>query len=316
MAVSIATINSLKSLPCFNEIQTISLLTNGLSQTAIKVSTSSQVYFAKKLNNETAITEVTCALLCDQYAARDSSGRYTNQQLSPQVIYHDHQWLVTEYINGTTLADSQYKPGARIANALSLMSRLHQLPISSSHLTIPTLNASLTVKRLLTNLTPLLTTQGNIIEKVSKYLTLEVERLNKASDESNVLCHGDINFTNILLQSQQKSWLIDFECAHFASIEFDIAMFIAVNNIPTAQLSIIVASYIELNQHFRCNKELLHYYLLYSFFINGLWYLNNKDKDEQSEGLFQKCAIAQWSAFDNFASKHAKQMPKLLPLLA
>ena len=308
MSLDVDVINSLKSLPCFNEIQAISLLVKGLSQTSLKVTTASQVFFAKKLHHDTAITEVYCALTC---STEDST-----QDLSPQVIYHDQQWLVTEFIDGMTLTDSAIEDKIKISTSIALMAKLHKLPISSGKQSIPELNTAQSANRLLTKPVRYLAHQSPILDKVTKCLTLSINSLIQASENPNALCHGDINFTNILVDKGKRSWLIDFECAHIAPVDFDLAMFIAVNNIPTQQLNELVHNYNKLNPQYRCNKALLNHYILYSFFINGLWYFNNKHNDRQSEVLFHKLALEQWSAFDRFSIECAIEIPKLIPLLA
>ncbi len=302
--------NSLNCLPCFNDIKGFSFLTDGLSQTAIKVNTATQTFFAKKLNEETASTEIFCAVLC----AADSSGQVANHPLSPSVIYHDQQWLVTEYITGITLADSNLESEVKMATALSLMAPLHKLAVSLSKQSIPRLDTTQSVKRLLTKPALFLTYQNQILDKLTKYLTSTIGSLIKVSQSPSVLCHGDINFSNILMDNTQTPWLIDFECAHLAPVEFDLAMFIAVNNIATVQISEIVDEYRKLVPSYQPNKKLLTYYILYSFYINGLWYFDNINEDDSTTHL-KSFAVEQWSAFDCFAIEHAIPVPNLMSLI-
>lgn len=315
MPIPIDVINSLKSLPCFSEIQAISLLANGLSQTSLKVTTSSQVFFAKKLNDETANTEISCALLCALSCVREGSGQDAKQRLSPPVIYHDQQWLVTEFINGITLAESQLNDEVKTSTALSLLAKLHQLPALVTKYTIHQLNTSLSVKRLLTNPAPLLATQGHVLDNVTKILTAAIDHFIKASKSPSVLCHGDINFTNILIDDEQRSWLIDFECAHVAPVEFDLAMFIAINNIADCKIAGVVNDYGKLVASYQPNKQLLNYFILYSFYINGLWYFDNLN-DLPTDKQLHALAIEQWSAFDCFAKNHSIAITKLMPLVS
>ena len=91
-------------------------------------------------------------------------------------------------------------------------------------------------------------------------------------------------------------------------------MFIAVNNISTHLIDDIVASYTVLVPNYRPNLTLLTYYLLYSFFINGLWYLDNTN-DSKTNNTLQSLAIEQWSAFDSFALKCLVDLPKLMSLI-
>ncbi|MCJ8295437.1 MAG: phosphotransferase [Colwellia sp.] len=314
MALHADLINSLKTLPCFDEIKAISLLANGLSQTSLKVTTASQVFFAKKLNGETASTEVSCALLCANYSTKQASGAESKYHLSPQVIYHDRQWLVTEFINGTALADSDVKNDIKICTAIALMAKLHQLPTAVAMQSINQLNTTLSVERLFTNPASFLVIHRRFLDKVTKPLSITINSLIMAAKSPSVLCHGDINFTNILLDNQQKAWLIDFECAHLAPVEFDLAMFIAVNNIADGKIAEIVNDYGKLVPRYRPNDKLLNYYILYSFYINGLWYFDNIN-ELVADSLMYALGIEQWSAFDRFANEHSIAMPKLMSII-
>ena len=315
MAVPIDVINSLKSLPCFTEIKAISLLANGLSQTSLKVTTTAQVFFAKKLNEETASTEISCALLCARVNSSRTSELGRKKKLSPQVIYLDQQWLVTEFINGITLSDSDVKNDIKISTALTLMAKLHQLPTAVAMQSINQLNTTLSVKRLLTNPAPFIAKHSYFLDKVTKSLSTTITSLIIADKTPSVLCHGDINFTNILLDEKQRSWLIDFECAHVAPVEFDLAMFIAINNIADCKIAGVVNDYGKLVASYQPNKQLLNYFILYSFYINGLWYFDNLN-DLPTDKQLHALAIEQWSAFDCFAKNHSIAITKLMPLVS
>ena len=314
MAVPIDVINSLKSLPCFTEIKAISLLANGLSQTSLKVTTAAQVFFAKKLNEESASTEISCALLCARVHSTRTSELGRWKKLSPQVIYHDQQWLVTEFINGIALADSHLKNNIKISTALTLMAKLHQLPTAVAMQSINQLNTTLSVKRLLTNPIPFIAKHSYFLDKATKSLSASITNLIITAKSPSVLCHGDINFTNILLDDEKSSWLIDFECAHLAPVEFDLAMFIAVNNIADCKIAEIVNDYGKLVPTYQPNLELLNYYILYSFYINGLWFFDNIN-ELAADKLMYALGIEQWSAFDCFANEHSIVVPKLMPII-
>jgi len=314
MSIPIDVMNSLKSLPFFSEIQAISLLANGLSQTALKVTTPTQVFFAKKLSKETACTEISCALLCAGLNTKDVSEQGTNQQLSPQVIYHDQHWLVTAFISGLALVDANLNNDRKMSIALSLMVELHQFPQELAKHTIPLLDTTRSVKRLLTKPAPFLISQGNSLDKVTKSLSASINSLISDSTSSHVICHGDLNLTNILIDDGQRPWLIDFECAHVAPEEFDLAMFIAVNNIANQHITKIVAEYMNLVPSYRPNGGLLNYYILYSLYINGLWYFDNINPLEPDNAMYA-LGIEQWSTFDNFANEHDIAVPKLMSII-
>jgi thiamine kinase-like enzyme len=342
MSIADHLINELKSLPCFTQIQSVDLLAHGLSQTAIKVLTTSQVFFAKKLNQHTANSEIACALLCSNLASKNQPEQGNTKQLSPQVVYHDQHWLVTHFIHGLTLADTNLNNNKKIAIALNLMAQLHSSPPTLANYPIPQLNPSFTVNELLSTLPPLLFEHRNTLSKIGQSLSNAICSLITDTQRVNVVCHGDLNFTNVLQDNGNNAYLIDFECAQLAPPEFDLAMFIAVNNIVTQDITHIITEYSALMPSYRLNSRLLHYYLLYSLLINGLWYLANmkpidiietenteidnsalqntkveNTEAESSEAVNKMygLAIEQWSAFDRLSLQHMNTLPKLLTLI-
>ena len=303
MSLTSSELNALRSLPCFKKVVDISLLIDGMSHTCIKVTTALQLFFVKKLNSETAREEV----LSSRYTAKHG--------LSPRVIYHDNYWLVTDYIVGITLDKTVFTGSQCIDTALSLMAKLHQLMPQPNNETIPDLDTSKSVQRLFTNPSSIPSQQRLFLADITKTLTLKIDAEQKRLNTANILCHGDINYSNILIDEAQQPWLIDFECSHLAPVEFDLSMFIAVNNISPRHISEIVNSYTALDSSYMPNNTLLTYYLLYSYFINGLWYLDNTN-DSKVNCHLKSLAIEQWSAFDNFAVKNHIDIPKLMLLIS
>ena len=263
MSLTSSELNALKSLPCFEGVVDISLLIDGMSHTCIKVTTALQVFFVKKLNSETASTEV----LSSRYTAKHG--------LSPRVIYHDNTWLVTDYIVGISLDKTELSGTRCIITGLTLMAKLHQLVPEKSAESIPYLDTSESVQRLFTNPSSIPSQQKLYLAEITKTLTLKIDTEQKHSNVANIVCHGDMNYSNILMDETQQPWLIDFECSHLAPVEFDLSMFIAVNNISPHHIDEIVKNYIALDSSYMPNITLLTYYLLYSYFINGLWYFDN-----------------------------------------
>ena len=305
-------LNTLKSLPCFTTIVEMSLLAEGMSHTCFKVTTPERVLLAKKLNQETAITEVFSALTCSK------------KGLSPKVVYHDNDWLVTVFVTGTSLAQSGLESTKKISTALRLMAKLHQLDLPQNNQSLPTLDTSKSVNHLLTNPVSFNKHKRLNLISVTETLTNDINAQIALCDTPSVICHGDLNFTNILIEStitnkdginhRRKPWLIDFECTHLAPVEFDLAMFIAVNNISDDQLNEIVSRYSAFIPSYHLNKKLLTFYILYSFLINGLWYLDNINHSK-ANSLFRRLAIKQWSAFDSYVIKQSIDLHKLLPLI-
>jgi len=302
MSLTSSELQSLRALTCFEEDIDISAITNGMSHTCVKVTTTSQSFFVKRLNPETANKEV----YCSKYTA-------TNK-ISPPVIYSDNTWLITEFININKIDENEPCSTNIISTGLSLMGSLHRLPpISTSSITPLNINDTLdTLINELNSLTPL---QRTMLTNISHTITLRINQLKKLSRSPNVLCHGDINYSNILSSDTKKAWLIDFECAQLGPIEFDLGMFIAVNNIPTEKVSAIVIEYRKITSDNKVNTELLTYYTLFSYFINALWYFDNFDT-LNSESVLFKLSAQQSIAFDNLATKHHLSFPKVSSLLS
>lgn len=303
MSLTSSELNALKSLSCFEEVLEISMLVDGMSHTCSKVTTSSQSYFVKKLNNETAEEEVAASRIAAEHG------------LSPKVIYYDETWLVTEYIDSITVDKAEFSTDECITTSLTLMAKLHQLLPQLKTEAIPNLDALKSVQRLFTNPSAIPAQHSLILADITDTLTLKVNTEQRRLNVANVLCHGDVNYSNILFDKTQQPWLIDFECSHLAPVEFDLSMFIAVNNIPSHLVDDIVTCYTGLVPNYRPNQTLITYYLLYSFFINGLWYLDNTN-DSKVNNHLRSLAIEQWSAFDSFVVKHHLDIPKLMPLIS
>lgn len=309
---------SLAALPCFNNIKTITPITLGLSQSCFKVTTKSNIFFAKSLSHACLDSEIISAL----HAAEN--------KLSPAVVFHDNNWLITEFVDGKNLSDSQLGVEKKSTIALTLMAKFHQLEF-----TLPTLEPDKIMSALI-NSAKFNNKALGIFKEVSKIITDNLAEhylanhtikpisvnSNKKSTSTLVNCHGDVNFSNIILldeitkNSFKNNLLVDFECACAAPAEFDLAMFIAINNINKNNVNAIIKTY--QNQHNKsiiCQKR-LKAYLYFSYFINGLWYLakarecsgNPLDYNEYEQHL-QQLAIIQFQAFDQL------NLPKINTLL-
>lgn len=109
--------------------------------------------------------------------------------------------------------------------------------------------------------------------------------------EKLVICHGDINFSNIILSHQ--AYLLDFECACLAEKEFELGMMLAINNLSFESL----ISECELNE---TQQDKVTRYYLFSLFINGLWFLVASKTERESNVKIQlwNHAQRQFSRFD------------------
>ena len=74
-------------------------------------------------------------------------------------------------------------------------------------------------------------------------------------------------------------------------MEYDLAMFIAVNNIDKNQIHTIIDHY-KKHSFAEIKPSLLNHYLLFCYFINGLWYMHAYNKTNLLK--FTHLAEQQW----------------------
>lgn len=285
-------LNSLSALPCFKSVTNSSAIKGGLSNPCFKVAADNHFYFAKSTSEQRLDNEIKLAKITEL------------EGLSPTIFYYDKQWFISAYIDGDNLAIAKIPLKDKIEISITLMNQFHLLTTSN-----PEKINTKTIKILNTieNLNGLFCHdyQAKLISQLNK-LGDEIEALLASEINNNtnklVCCHSDINFSNVLRDKKQRAWLIDFEYACFAPAEFDVAMFIAVNNIPNSKVNLVIELYEQ--QAMLCiNPMLLKLYLLYCYLINGLWYHNRSlDKvatlKHKTKESMTKLAAEQWHAFD------------------
>ena len=287
-------IQQLAELSCFAGIKSISLIEQGDSHPCFKVVDVNNGFFAKyfKDPNERQPYNKLYQLVADE-------------GLSPDLIYGDEFWQVSQFVEGTSLSLCPLSVNEKIEQAIQLMVRCHQSIDVNKLTAIPLLDMAKIIKPLTLTLSA---SQKHIISKVCDMLSSRIVIT------PSVLCHGDINFSNIILAN--KPWLLDFDCAHLADREFDIAMMIAVNNLVSGSISSVIDSCVEhyqvaSNANITIDKEKVTCYLYFSFIINGLWYLeqsrNNRDKSLQYQAFtqftyFDECNFITENLMDDMAS--------------
>lgn len=237
-------LQALHALTCFNQVKTIVPIAAGLSSHCYQVNADNKAFFAKQI---VSANEVTISL------------QAAKKNISPNVIYHDQQWLINEFIVGENLALAQQPTNQNISMALELMAQCHQLTATPTPLDPKSITDELINRDFFSNK-----------QKVALLHTAQQLISQLVSSKNLVCCHGDLNFSNILVGSK-KAYLVDFECARSAPAEYDLAMFIAVNNINKNQVSTIIAHYINYAD-IAIDLPLLHHFLRFCYFINGLWY--------------------------------------------
>ncbi len=264
----------LSALPCFTQVEKITAITSGLSQSCFKVNADSKVYFAK------TITDNIEALVA---AYADKSG------LSPSVIYHDQGWLICNFIDANSLAQSTIDTDEKIKHAIKLMVQCHQLNIKPAKLAVKN------VSNTLINNSHYSTLQQLALLQFSELILAPLNNI-----KGGVCCHGDLNFSNVLMNQGQGTWLVDYECACTAPIEYDLAMLIAVNNLASDKITIIIEQY-EIQSSVKVDPQLLNHYLLFCYFINALWYFNtyHERADTENNQALLNHTKKQWCALQS-----------------
>lgn len=313
MSVLLSDQQSIEALPCFSGKCVITPLTTGLSHRCYKVKNLAKCYFVKRLNEGTANTEINALSFLQTTS---------NPKLTVEIICYKNQWLVTDFIEEPAFLNKSKND--KIDTCLALMTKLHGISLDNPNkileFPLPKLTVEGTAKELILKIQTL---DDNTLSTLNAYACKLAELINtkhNAGAVTPVLCHGDINFGNILTsqKSDVDSYLIDFECALIGPIEYDIAMFIAVNILGHEVLPTIIGKYHTLNNHHNADVKLVECLLLYCHFINGLWYLNSSINSNDFQKVYQ-LAEQQWHQHDQLLAKVINDvdsnLERLIPLL-
>lgn len=282
-------IDSLSALPCFTQVEKILIIASGLSQSCFKVYADNKVYFAKTITDNTEVSVTECA---------------AKYGLSPTVIYHDKNWLICNFIDAYNLAQSALVTKEKIQYAMMLMVQCHQLNSKPAELAVKEIINSLVNK-----------SHYSILQQTAllQFAELILPLLNNS--KNNVCCHGDLNFSNVLMNQAKNVWLVDYECACTAPIEYDLAMFIAVNNLDSDEITIIIEQY-EMQSSVNVDPLLLNHYLLFCYFINGLWYFNTYHQKVLVEEMTEDKAVLLKHAQKQWYGLHSSLKVNNSPLLS
>ncbi len=273
---------SLSFLPCFNHIETIEQMHQGLSHSCFKVLSDNSVFFAKNIKDKQIEANVIKELIT------------TKNNIYPSVIFQNKQWLITPYIPAENLAASKQPIESKIELSINLMVKFHRLNI-----TLKPLKPFVIIEQLINKKYYSVEQQKEFIQTVAM---LKESLLCEKNKKNAVCCHGDLNFSNILFNNiTEQTWLIDFECSYYAAVEYDIAMFIAINNINLNLLPIITEYYQTQEATTSINKKLVKKYLMFCYFINGLWFFNKIQNTENKTKPLLLLAKKQWQAFNKIA---------------
>ena len=260
-------IKGLCLLPCFakRKINNVAVIDSGLSQPCFRVQVGEHQYFAKH------ITSGTTEILANKLAA--------DSDVAPKLIYAEGDWLISEFLSGELLENTQLSEDEQLKVILSLLTKCHRLPFSSSNLNsqiansksantlvnhsasvLPRLEIEQTISQLFQELsnqqpdvlnqkTPL--TEINCLMTTAESVLQEIAQIRAEVGQSNeVFCHGDANFSNVIKLENSTTndadfryQLIDFECACVAPIEYELGMMMAVNEIESSKIEWVTSQY-------------------------------------------------------------------------
>ena len=297
-------IKLIKQLACFtsnNSKQPIQVkrIEQGQSSFCFNVLFNNQHFFVKFLNNNVGVNS-------EIIATQAVSALF----IAPPIVFHDQKWLVTEFVHGTSLHDRKFTLVEKIEQSVTLMKRCHSIP--TQQLKLPEFNVHQAVYTLAISDTftllqkkAVLNVLKGLVQRYSEVgVVNEIDNQFQPTDNKKVFCHGDLNFSNVLMSD--RAWLIDFECACLSEAEFDLAMFIAINAFTIPQQNNAIYNYVNDNKT-SINTIKLNIYLQYAYLLNGLWYLDkarnqqNLDIKADKKLLFTQLGLQQLSLFDDIS---------------
>ena len=270
---------------------------NGLSRHGLAISVNDNLYFIKRFDD--------CddeGLLLEKHVSQLISRSEQAANLTPKLVANIGALLIYEFVEHQILADINVCLEKKIETTTNRVALFHQLNKQN----IQRLNIKQTTRDLLASC--------QFPHRLNSSLKQYIDQLPLSNnDEREVLCHGDLNFANIIkpLHIEERDngeessttvnectfLLIDFESSCVAHPAFDIAMCIAINRLDrTIALSSLIDIF--LNNLRRFNKSLYGFsyemvmrYLPYCYLINSLWYFA-KAKQRRSS-VHRDLAMAQ-----------------------
>ncbi|UUM19803.1 MULTISPECIES: phosphotransferase [unclassified Mycoplasma] len=173
----------------------------------------------------------------------------------PKLFENSKQWLKFEFIENIDF---------ELTDQVLIQIADYLKTIHNSKLPFPKTNHAARVKQ---------------YRKVLKDKNIQIEILNKyykrinlilSKMENNRPLHNDLFKTNILMDKNQKLWIVDWEYASMGDKHFDLAYFITSNNLNKHQEKVFLDRYESYWEEYLYQHKILIYYLII------LW-LNNQE---------------------------------------
>lgn len=257
---------SLAALPYFDSlaIESVTPFLNGLSHKVFKVSCFSRsqnkrfTLVAKLIaGHETGVKEVSV------------SKRMAKLQLTPDVLFSNRQWLITQYLVGITLESAHFSMLKKLKMSLELLFKLYS---TNGNQKINSVQAFDPIPYVIS----LIQTSALSESIQEKLLALVNEQDVDIRCLDKFVIHGDANFNNFIFdKGDQLLKMIDFEASSYSTREYDIAMLLAVNYIPSSTIYLVLNSELKLLE---IDIEMVTRYAVISSIINVLWYLEQFNK--------------------------------------
>ena len=268
---------------------------------------SESVYIAKRFSDKsTAKLE----MLIQQHLS--------DQGLAPKVIVLEGHWLVSEYIDRPLLSQLAISEAEQVSIATAALAKFHcalkyELSDSDNKGLLTSEINRLDLLQVLNDLSVSFYAENDCLAENEKLKSDEsktdqelianaiscVKALKcHASNKHNLtIIHGDLNYSNLLITQSENSddlAIIDFESVAIASVEYDLGMLMAINNVPLELSELAITSY--LNNLTTTNKTLsktsvertsettpkitlepVTRYAFVSSVINWLWFLGQAE---------------------------------------
>ncbi|NQY63298.1 MAG: phosphotransferase [Alteromonadaceae bacterium] len=305
--------NDITDLPCFSQRIKISEIKQGYSHQCYKVTEQGIDYFVKFLGGQ----NVGEPSIPKQNTPKQNTIKHvdvcTEQHfclvasamgITPALYYQSEQWLVSEYIQEKTLADLELPLLEKAKICIEVMSQFHQISID-----LPELKPETIIDELLgpDAFSEVISEVFSVAQR--EFIQTIKDKLNEVLHPlNNICCHGDINFANVFPLKTPK--LVDFECVCLADVEYDLAMMVAVNEIPLNYLPQLVSYYQKISPaNIKIDTGSVMRYLVFCYLINGLWYF--KQYKSTKEECLLDLALNQFNCFDQLKFVKASLFEKM-----
>jgi len=244
---------------CFkdNPVVAIERLNAGLSQECYRVQTTKDEFLAKRFKS-VASYEKELAITKQKVLT----------QVIPQLNAYRENWLISEYLQGSMLSEVEMSFEDKLRVVLPLAKKFYS--IASNIETSSPLFKDICLPDLIKDMASALGNDVNREQLINDVLQAYQSDSDKSGYEP-VLCHGDLNFNNIMYHHSLDDWrLFDFESCHYSTVEYDLAMLLAVNEYPITKFDSLLNIFIK---HFpKVSLGLVTRNYLMCLLINALWY--------------------------------------------